>query len=172
MNQRDNAPSDSSFIFHPSSLLWYWLPLALWLAAIFYFSTDAMSAKHTSRFLEPLIRSLLPWASYPTVVGVHMGIRKLGHVTEYALLTVLAFRAVRGGRTAPNWTPSWAAVAFAIAVAYAAIDELHQGFVSTRSASVFDVLTDASGALGAVAVISWGLAPRGKNLVTERGSDR
>jgi VanZ family protein len=156
------APGAStSFIVHRSSfIVFYWGPLLVWLAAMFFFSTGAMSANHTSRFLEPLIRFLMPWASYPTVLGVHMGIRKLGHVSEYAFLTVLAFRAVRGGRTSPRWTPSWASAAFAIAVAYAALDELHQGFVSTRSASVFDVLTDAAGALAAVSIISWWLAPR------------
>jgi VanZ family protein len=147
-----------AFIVHRRSrrafIVSYWGPLALWLAAIFYFSSDAMSANRTSRFVEPLIRFLLPWASDAAVFGVHMGVRKAAHVVEYALLTLLAFRAVRGGRTSPRWRPSWAVAAFAIASSYAAVDELRQGFASTRSASVLDVLTDMAGALAASAILS------------------
>jgi VanZ family protein len=135
----------------------YWGPLIVWLAAIFYFSSDAMSAPRTSRFIEPLIRFLFPSASEPAVIGIHAAVRKAGHVAEYALLALLAFRAARGGRTSPRWTPAWATAAFVIAVLYAAIDEVHQGFVGTRTASVFDVLTDGAGALAAVALLSWWL---------------
>jgi VanZ family protein len=168
MNER--MQSRSSFIVHRSAfIISYWLPLLLWLAAIFYFSSDAMSAGRTSRFIEPMLRLLMPWAEYPTILGVHMGVRKAAHVAEYALLALLAFRAVRGGRDAPRWRPSWAAAAFAIAVAYAVVDEVHQGFVRTRSGSVFDVLTDAAGALGAVAFLSWWLGPRRSTAPYRRG---
>jgi VanZ family protein len=124
-----------------------------------------MGVGRTSRFIEPLLRALLPWAEYATIFGVHMGVRKAAHVFEYALLAALSFRAVRGGRTDPRWRASWAASAFCIAVAYAVLDELRQGMASTRSASIYDVLTDAAGALGAVAVISWWLAPRARKEI-------
>jgi VanZ like family len=65
-------------------------------------------------------------------------LRKLAHVVEYAVLGALLARA--WGREAP---------AFAIGVAYAAMDELHQRFVSGRHAAPLDVAIDALGvALG------------------------
>jgi VanZ family protein len=62
-------------------------------------------------------------------------LRKLGHVTEYFLLTLAWSRAL-GGRLAG---------AAAIGVLYAGTDELHQTFVSGRHGTPVDVLIDAIG---------------------------
>jgi VanZ family protein len=134
--------------------LFYWAPLAVWLAAIFYFSTDAMSAEHTSRFIEPLIRRLLPDASPETVYVLHVGVRKLGHLAEYAVLGLLALRAVRSGRAEP-FRPRWAAIAFAIAAGYALVDEYHQTFVRSRTGNLEDALVDMVGAAAALALYAW-----------------
>lgn len=75
--------------------------------------------------------------------------RKLGHFTEYALLTALWWRALRtrvAGRTA-------IVAAVAIAVIYAATDEIHQTSVEGRHGTPVDVLIDAAGALTAATVI-------------------
>jgi VanZ family protein len=65
-------------------------------------------------------------------------LRKGAHLTEYAVLGALLLRAV--GRELP---------AFALGIAYAATDELHQHFVRGRHSSPFDVAFDACGlALG------------------------
>jgi len=61
-------------------------------------------------------------------------LRKGAHLTEYAILGALLLRAV--GRALP---------AFAIAVVYAATDEIHQHFVRGRHASPRDVLIDSIG---------------------------
>ena len=141
----------------PSSVwgaLWYWAPLAVWLAAIFVFSTDVMSAAHTSRFVEPIIRRLLPSASYETVYAVHVAVRKCGHLTEYALLGLLAFRAVRFGRSEP-FRARWAAAALAIAASYALVDEYHQTFVSSRTGNLGDAAIDVVGAGAALVALAW-----------------
>jgi VanZ family protein len=122
--------------------------------AIFYFSTDVMSAAHTSRFVEPIIRRLLPGASYETVYAVHVAVRKCGHLSEYALLGLLAFRAVRSGRAEP-FRPRWAAAALAIAVAYALVDEYHQTFVSSRTGNLGDAAIDVVGAGAALVALAW-----------------
>ena len=134
--------------------MWYWAPLAVWLAAIFYFSTDAMSAAHTSRFVEPLIRRLLPDASYETVYAVHVAVRKCGHVAEYALLALLAFRAVRSGRPEP-FRPRWAVAALTITALYALVDEYHQTFVSSRTGNLEDAAIDVVGAGAALVALAW-----------------
>jgi VanZ family protein len=69
-------------------------------------------------------------------------LRKGAHLTEYAVLGVLLMRAV--GRELP---------AFALGIAYAATDEIHQHFVRGRHASPFDTAFDACGlALGFLAL--------------------
>jgi VanZ family protein len=62
-------------------------------------------------------------------------LRKLAHACEYALLSALLLRAL-----ARPWP------ALAIAVAYAASDELHQHFVRGRVGSPWDIAIDAAGA--------------------------
>jgi VanZ family protein len=71
-------------------------------------------------------------------------LRKIAHLTEYAVLAILLARAMAGS-AAPS-----AAVAgrvLAIAIAYAISDEVHQGFVPNRMPSPVDVLIDGFGAL-------------------------
>jgi VanZ family protein len=138
----------------PRGALWYWAPLAVWLAAIFCFSTDAMSAAHTSRFVEPIVRAMLPGASYETIYGVHVAVRKCGHLAEYALLGLLAFRAVRSGRAEP-FRPRWAVAALAIAAVYALVDEYHQTFVSSRTGNLGDAAIDVVGAGAALVALAW-----------------
>jgi VanZ family protein len=120
-----------------------WLPVALWLALMFFASTDLLSAEHTSRFLIPFLRWLDPNISWVTIAHVHLFLRKAAHVTEYAILTSLLFRASRG--LIDNF---WrrAAVAFLPAMIFAAADEFHQTFVPSRTGSAYDVLVDYGGA--------------------------
>jgi VanZ family protein len=68
-------------------------------------------------------------------------LRKLAHLTEFAILGLLLARVLP------------AMPAFAVGVAYAASDELHQHFVPGRQASAVDLIVDAVGvAVGVVAV--------------------
>ena len=76
--------------------------------------------------------------------------RKLAHFTEYALLTLLWWRALRGRGSASRVL----AAAVAIAVAYAITDEYHQTFVEGRVGAVTDVLIDSAGALVAALLIA------------------
>ena len=135
----------------------YWLPVLLWLAVIFSGSGDVLSARQTSRFVEPLLRWLLPGASEATVRRLHGVIRKGGHVTEYGVLALLVWRARRWPRRGEPRPWRWADAGFALAFAalYAVSDELHQAFVSTRTASIIDVLWDSAGALLALG-LAWG----------------
>jgi VanZ like protein len=71
-------------------------------------------------------------------------VRKLGHVTEYTVLTLCWWRALRGlGVVRDNRMA--VVVAVAIALAYSAGDEFHQTFVDGRHGTPVDVLIDAIG---------------------------
>jgi VanZ family protein len=116
---------------------------------IFAGSSDVLSAEHTSRFLMPFLRWLDPTISVQAIIAIHFTLRKIGHFTEYAILALLLWRALRGSSGAVAKGIIAAAV-FLIAAAFAASDEFHQSFVTTRTASAHDVMIDCIGALVAV----------------------
>src|SRR5947208_9507296 len=101
-----------------SRALTLWLPVLAWAAVIFAISS-----------IQSLSSGLGVWDTV---------LRKGAHVTEYAILGALLYRAFE--REVP---------ALAAGIAYAATDELHQHFVRGRHASPIDVGIDAVGvALG------------------------
>jgi VanZ family protein len=126
------------------------------MALISVGSTDVLAADETSRFILPFLRWLLPGAQPATLDLLHGAIRKLGHVSEFAVLAVLWYRSLAlDGRTR---RPKAALVAFALTLAFAGLDELHQAFVATRTGSMMDVGWDGLGALCGVVGSSllWG----------------
>lgn len=138
-----------------------WGPVLLWMLVIFFGSTDVLSSQRTSRFLGPFLRWLVPGISEPAIHRVQFVIRKAGHLTEYAILAALAWRALhRKDRGFRRWDWRKAAIAFVIAALYAVTDEWHQGFVGTRYASGLDVLIDSAGAVLGLALIKVWLAMR------------
>jgi VanZ family protein len=97
-----------------SRLLRVWLPVVAWAAVIFTLSS-----------IPSLSTGLGTWDTI---------LRKGAHLTEYAILGGLLYRAL--GREP---------LALAVGIAYAATDELHQYFVRGRHASPVDVAIDAVG---------------------------
>ncbi len=134
------------------SFLKYWLPLLTWLCVIFVGSTDLMSAEQTSRFLVPLLRWLKPDISTEALAQVHFFVRKLGHISEYAIFALLLWRALRSGTNLQMKLPILFVAAWILCGVFAATDEFHQSFVSSRTASPIDVMTDVCGALIGLAV--------------------
>lgn len=132
----------------------HWLPPVVWMAVMFTLSSDFGSATETGTFLFPLLRWLLPWATADALDTIHLLLRKSGHVTEYAILAGLWYRAFRRGRGAT--AAASAALALAISVGWAALDEWHQSFVPSRTASAADVVLDGASAAVALAVASLG----------------
>ena len=127
------------------SFLKYWLPLLIWLAVIFVGSTNLMSAEHTSRFIVPILLWLKPGMAPKTIWIILVVMRKCAHVTEYAILALLLWRAVRSGSALHmNMSLLFGAVLLASAL-FAASDEFHQSFVKSRTPSVRDVLLDVAG---------------------------
>jgi VanZ family protein len=106
-----------------------WLPVILWAAGIFYLSS------------VPSLRSSLP-SAWDFVL------RKGAHLTEYAVLAMLVFTAlkamsIKGARLYV------AAVSFCFF--YALSDECHQMFVLGRHGSLVDAGIDAAGILAGLA---------------------
>lgn len=142
----------------PRRVILLWLPVALWLAVILSFSTDAASAQRTSRFLGPLIAWLFPDWDEVTRAAAHVFVRKTAHVTEYALLAALLLRALRGtvaGRRPATAPWSMAVAAVAICTAVACLDEFLQSRSASRTGSPWDVALDVGGALLAMLLAGW-----------------
>ena len=122
-----------------------------WGCLIFVASTDTFSAEHTGSLLITILHWLIPNISDDRFDSIHHIIRKTGHFTEYFIFYVLLFRGIRGERR--GWQVSWAAGALFIAAGYSALDEIHQSFVASRTASVWDSMLDSTGAFAALILL-------------------
>ena len=136
-----------------SKFLRYWAPVLIWLVLIFIGSTDLMSAEHTSRIIGPILRWLHPTISPQTVAQVQTMVRKTAHISEYAVLAMLCFRAVTMTLW-PNRAVLVAAIVLSCCAFFAASDEFHQSFVPSRTASLRDVVIDICGATIGVVLYS------------------
>ena len=156
-----------------------WAPVLLWMTAIFYFSSRS----------DPL--GFLPSSEDGIEDGID--IDKLAHIGEYAGLATLLYRALTGGqqpvrdtehsaprnphppRSAPHNPhpprfdpPSRRrafALSFALALAYAVLDELHQNSVPGRGGELADIGYDLAGVIAALGLI-W---MRGRRAEGRRG---
>jgi len=126
-----------------------WLAVFLWMMVIFTLYTDLGSAAHTAQFIDPFLRWMVPGISPARLEHLHFIIRKMGHLSEYAILGILLWRAWSRTGVMVGQRSGWKTAIFALALAagYAAGDEFHQSFVPSRTASVQDVMIDACGAL-------------------------
>jgi VanZ family protein len=115
---------------------------------IYSASTDALSSHRTSRIIGPLLRWLYPGVTDETIYRVQYAVRKTGHLTEYAILACLLWRARRQPARGDTRPWNWREAGFALGVAalYAISDEVHQAFVPSREPRTADVLLDTAGA--------------------------
>ena len=139
------------------SFLKYWLPVLAWMTLIFSGSGDARSAAHSSRIILPLMRWLCPHMSQEDLDLVVLLVRKCAHLTEYAVLAWLFWRAVRKPvkRDARPWSWRLAGGAILFVALYAGSDEWHQTFVPNREGCVRDVMIDTTGAVLGMGAL-WG----------------
>ena len=113
-----------------------WGPAALWMVLIFALSAVPEIPHHSG----------LPHARSRQMDDT---LRTIGHACEYAVLAVLAWRALVRRRTALA-AAAWAAGG---SLLYAASDELHQRFVAGRTCSLEDWLVDLVGIVIALGIL-------------------
>jgi VanZ family protein len=127
-------------------------PLILWIGVIFFLSSGQGAMSNTSRFIRPLLMFLFPDASEETLTFYHGLIRKLAHPTVYAVLAFFAARAFRFSPR-PLLQKYWFAVSLGLVISVAALDELNQSFLASRTGSAFDVGLDTLGGLSMLTVL-------------------
>jgi len=114
-------------------------------------STDTLSSEHTACVFEPILRWMIPSLTADQFETVHHVIRKCAHISEYFVFCLLLYRGVRGDRK--GWRCTWGLAALFCAAGYSVLDEIHQAFVASRTASAYDSLLDSIGALAAFGVL-------------------
>jgi VanZ family protein len=128
-----------------------WLLVALWASLVWYLGSDAFGASSTSRYFAPLIEWLWPTSTLAQRYALMMTIRKFAHPSVYAVLAGLAFRAAL--LSGVSGLARGAAIALAMAVSIAGLDELRQTTTRTRTGAASDVALDAAGATVALAAL-------------------
>ena len=112
--------------------------------------------------------ALLYYLSSRTDLGdIPAGSDKVVHALAYTVLGLLAARACHGGLFAPRAVPAFFGVL--LTVGYAALDELHQGFVPGRHMSLGDWVADAVGAVLGLAALALLAAGRRAGSGAEAG---
>lgn len=124
------------------------------MAVIFFASTGEFSAANTSLLIKPILTWFFPNISADRLATVHFLIRKCGHFTEYAILGFLTARAFIDSSRA-GLRRYWFVDGLFLIILYALVDEYHQSFVASRTASIYDSVIDISGGLFALIVFAW-----------------
>jgi VanZ family protein len=141
-----------------------WILVALCIFLILGLGGAEFGAAPTSRYLLPALRWFFPDLTISTYLVIQIWIRKAAHVTEYALLGFLAFRAVF--LSTQSALARVALLSIGVAASVAATDEIRQWFLPARTGSPWDVAIDVSGALVAIGIAFW--VKRRAGLVARR----
>jgi hypothetical protein len=123
----------------------------LWLAIVLLLGTAHFGPQQTQRYLGPMLRALAPWMPWFGIQTLHAAVRKLSHITEYALLALFWLRALRAQWRLGLRTAFW--VALAVCVSCAIVDEVHQTQVPGRHGSASDVVLDSLGAVAMLLIV-------------------
>lgn len=146
----------------------YWLLPLIWMGVIFNSSAQPYEKQDIKpllademdlSFLEPFVgwvsftynNSMVSVGSLGIEGFIEFFIRKGAHVTVFFLLLCLFHVAIR--KSSILSVPVSLLFSFLLTVAYAILDEVHQGFTPNRTPYVGDVFLDSFGAFLAVCII-------------------
>ena len=113
---------------------------------IYHLSTEGFGSSFTKWFLNQTLSLFQIHVSPETLDFLNFLVRKLAHLTEYAVLAQLLYVSLLGVGEL-KWQPRAALWSAVIAGAYSLTDEFHQLFVPNRTASLIDCAIDTSGAI-------------------------
>jgi VanZ family protein len=136
----------------PRTNQYTWVPVFCGIAVICMESTNKMGAAQTGLWLRQLF-GLYGHSGSAVVELLNHYLRKGGHFTGYGLLGLFftsGWFSVLRRKVAGSWTNlrfRAGALGVASTLLVASADEIHQIFLPSRGASVWDVLLDTTGAL-------------------------
>jgi len=124
--------------------LFSWLPVILWAAIIYFFSSNPDPYK----FLPESWRYLIPIREVSDS-SLAEWIGQFLHFVEFAVLAFLVARAVH--KTKPDY-PGITLLVVILAMSYALSDEIHQLFVPGRAFQVIDLFIDFLGVVAGLLI--------------------
>ena len=139
-----------------------WWPVAAWLVVLRLESTDLASSSNTFGLLYRITTAVFGRVDPQILLTLNGFLRKSGHFIGYAILSLLVFRALKhtqrdrlrlvlqrrwGLFFRDLWRPDWAGIAVVFTMVAAALDELHQATLASRSGRWQDVALDTAGAM-------------------------
>jgi VanZ family protein len=116
-------------------------------------STESFGSSFTELLLSQTLSLLQIHVSPGTLDFINLVVRKLAHLTEYAVFAQLLYVSLLGLVDELEWRPRTALWSAVIAGAYSLTDEFHQLFVPNRTASLVDCAIDTTGAILGLLVI-------------------
>jgi len=90
-------------------------------------------AQQSQGWFVPLLKRLAPHATPGELGAIHIVLRKLGHLTGYAMLALLWLRGFLVTRRLSLRTAAWAALLVCVGCAF--VDEAHQSMLLSRTAA-------------------------------------
>ncbi|MFC1651599.1 VanZ family protein [Patescibacteria group bacterium] len=115
---------------HLKTILFYWLPVILWMGVIFYLSN------------QPDLKTNL--GIWDTIL------RKIAHAFEFGILTLLVWRTLAQYQLKLFYLIGFSSL---ISLLYAISDEWHQSFINSRNGNVLDVLIDCVGIVVIIIIV-------------------
>jgi len=124
-----------------------YIPPVLWIGVISILSMNMFGSSLTFGIIDHFFRIIGFSMYYREINHIDFVVRKTAHLTVYAALAVLWFRAFRKS----GFGLSTALIlSLIISISCGALDEFHQSFEPGRTGKVSDVFIDASGAIAAL----------------------
>ncbi len=156
-----------------STVAW-WLATVAWAGLIFHLSTPSFGADRSIPILARLLALFDLSVSQTTLDLLDTIIRKLAHLTEYAIFALLLYRSCYGSTTLPaascplptrcGWRPRLTFWCVVIAALYSVTDEYHQSFTPNRVPSALDCVIDTTGATVGMLIAYCAVAKRGDRV--------
>ncbi|OGD86761.1 hypothetical protein A2Z23_02805 [Candidatus Curtissbacteria bacterium RBG_16_39_7] len=125
-----------------TNLFYYWLPVFVWAAFIFFLSS------------RPGLKIATGTLDFLT--------RKPAHILEFFILSLLLVRASTLGLFKRPGTFFVLGLSFLLSLFYAGLDEVHQTFVPLREGKISDILFDSVGSFFAI-LAGWKLFQNRQN---------
>lgn len=146
-------------MFKKNNIIIYWILVIIWLGIIFFFSNrEAIESDNQSKGLINKIvnitikitdkigitNNITEEQKHQIIEKLNPYVRKIAHMTEYFILTLLTILALRvTGVTGKKVF----VISLLLCFLYAAGDEYHQTFVDHRTGQFSDVLIDTFGGM-------------------------
>lgn len=142
----------------------------LWMSLIFFFSSqDADESNVMSDGITYYVAGILNFiivhqmhlAQTDLTLNLSFIVRKIAHLTEYAILGMLVLKMLTLGNNSKKY--HWFCT-ITFGFFYAMTDEYHQLFVSGRSGQLRDVIIDTVGCMIGIIIIECGSRKRKKTI--------